>query len=145
MGDTGVAAIIPFYLTDFMWPHVKDMIQTIVDKAHGEMTLDTVKAKLKEDRALMITILDNETVKGLAIFQTEIFDTGKKVLVLSMAAGEMSFFSGKYDNVMIGLAKDLKCDEIRALGARMGWTKALKKAETNWEPLSTTLIYKLEK
>ena len=137
-------AIIPPYLIDLVWPTVSDIIGTIIRKAHGEMTLDTVKAKLKEDRALMVLLLDNDIVKGLGIFQTEVYDSGKKVLVLSMAAGDMEFFTGEYDNVFLDLAKNLQCDEIRAIGARLGWEKALEKSSTKWKKLSTTLIYKVE-
>jgi hypothetical protein len=62
-----------------------------------------------------------------------------------MAAGEMEFFTGEYDKVFLDLAEKLSCDEIRAIGARLGWDRALTKANTNWKNLSTTLIYKVEK
>ena len=137
--------IVPPLLVGLVWSHVVPFVESVIEKAHGEMTLDTVKAKLTEDRALLVLLLNGAEVKGFCIFQIEIFDSGKKVLVLGMAAGEMSFYTGEYDEFMIQLAKNLGCEEIRAIGARLGWEKALEKADTRWKKLSVTLIYDMEK
>jgi len=137
-------AAIPHYLIDFMWPFVENIISSIIAKAHGEMNLDTVKAKLKSDNALMILCLDGRSVKSLVILQVEVFDTGLRVLNVSMAGGSLDIFCGDYDEVLIAISKDLNCSEIRAIGARVGWEIQFKKSNPNWEKLSTTLIYKVE-
>jgi len=137
-------AAVPYYLIDFTWPHVKLIVESIIAKAHGEMNIDTVKAKLKSDSALLVICLDEAIVKGLAILQVEIFDTGLRVLNLSMAGGDVDIFTGEYDSTLLEIAKNLKCDEIRAIGARVGWDRFLNKKETNWKKISTTLTYKVE-
>lgn len=137
-------ALVPPNLIDFIWPSVEGLILSAVNKAHGEITTETVKEKLKADLALLVILLDKTEVKGLGVFQIDIFDSGKKVLLLTLAAGELSFFTGDYDEFMLTIAKNLGCEEIRAMGARLGWEKALKKAGTKWEPLNTILIYKAE-
>jgi hypothetical protein len=137
-------AAIPHYLIDFMWPFVQSIIDSIIARAHGEMNIDTVKAKLKSDTALLVVCLEDTIVKGLVILQVEAFDTGLRVLNLSMAGGDVDIFTGEYDNVLLDIAKNLKCDEIRAIGARVGWDRFLNKKETNWKKISTTLTYKVE-
>lgn len=137
-------AAIPHYLIDFIWPHIELIINSIISKAHGEMDLNTVKQKLKDDSALLVVCLKDTIVKGLVILQVETFDTGLRVLNLSMAGGDVDIFTGDYDTALLDIAKNLKCDEIRAIGARTGWERMLKRKDTNWGKLSTTLIYKLE-
>lgn len=136
-------AIVPISLIDFVWKSIEVMLESIINKAHGEMNLITVKQKLKEDRAVLLLALNEEEIKGLAIIQLEIFDTSKRVLNISMASGELNLFTGEYDDFIVKMAKDLKCEEIRAIGARVGWERALK--NTNWSAISSTLLYKLEK
>jgi hypothetical protein len=123
---------------------VTNIVQSIIDKAHGEMTITTVIEKLQNDKAMLVVCFDGIQVKGLVILQVEVFDTGLRVLNVSMGGGDISIFTGEYDSALLALAKDLECDEIRAIGARLGWENVLKKANTNWEKLSTTLIYKVE-
>lgn len=138
-------ALVPPTLIDFMWESIKSIIDSIIAKAHGEMNIDTVKQKLKSDAALLVVCLEKTTVKGLVILQVEIFDTGLRVLNLSMAGGDVDIFTGDYDTALLEIAKNLKCDEIRAMGARVGWERLLKKRVTNWKKISTTLTYKVEK
>ena len=137
-------AAVPHYFIDFMWSFVRDIVESIIAKAHGEMNIDTVKAKLKSDAALLVVCLEETVVKGLVILQVETFNTGLRVLNLSMAGGDVDIFTGEYDDVLLSIAKNLKCDEIRAIGARVGWDRFLNKKETNWKKISTTLTYKVE-
>jgi hypothetical protein len=139
-------AVIPHYLVSYMFSNtdVTSIVQSIIDKAHGEMTLITVIEKLQNGKAMLVVCFDGTQVKGLVILQVEVFDTGLRVLNVSMGGGDISIFTGEYDSALLALAKDLECDEIRAIGARLGWENVLKKANTNWEKLSTTLIHKVE-
>jgi hypothetical protein len=136
-------AHVPIGLVDFMWRHVESLVQAAVNKARGEITLETVKRKLKEDAALMVCLIDDGEINSMVVLQIENFDSGKKSLNVCLAAGKFGFFDGHYDECLTGIARSLGCDEIRAIGCRLGWERKLKNAGCKWQPLSTTLIYEV--
>lgn len=136
-------AHIPIGLVDYVWPDVQDLIKSAIDKAHGEMTLETVKQRLKDDSAMMVCLLEDDKINSLVVLQVENYDSGRKSLVVCLAAGKFGFFDGHYDEYLTGIAKNLGCDQIRALGCRLGWERKLKQAGCKWQPLSTTLIYEV--
>lgn len=134
---------IPIGLIDYIWPDVINFIESAINKAHGEITIVTVKERLKKDSALLVVAIEQEFIVGIAIFQKEVYDSGKTALILGLAAGNIDLFSGDYDDFMISLARNLNCDEIRAIGCRLGWSKKLKSLGSKWKELSTTLIYEV--
>lgn len=137
-------SLVPPTLINFIWKDIEYIIDSIISKAHGEMTIETVRKKLVDDNALLVICYDEYLIKGLIILQVEVFDSGLRVLNVSMAGGELDVFTGEYDPIMIEIAKNLKCDEIRAIGARVGWERMFKAKHPNWSKLSTTLMYKVE-
>jgi hypothetical protein len=138
-----IVAHVPVGLVDYMWNDVKGLLQSAINKAHGEITLETVKSRLKEDSALLVCLLVDNKINSLVVLQIENFDSGKKSLTVCLAAGKFGFFDGHYDECLTGIAKSLGCEQVRAIGCRLGWERKLKNAGCKWQPLSTTLIYEV--
>lgn len=136
-------ANIPIGLLDYVWKDVKDLLQSAISKSHGEITLESVKRRLEEDSAMLVCLLVEGTINSLVVLQIENYDSGKKSLIVALAAGKFGFFDGHYDEYLTNLAKNLGCDQIRALGCRLGWERKLKQSGCKWQPLSTTLIYEV--
>lgn len=136
-------AHIPIGLLDYVWKDVEDLLRSAISRAHGEITLETVISRLREDSAMLVCLLVDDKINSLVVLQIENYDSGKKSLVVALAAGKFSFFDGHYDEYLTGIAKNLGCDQIRALGCRLGWERKLKQSGCKWQPLSTTLIYEV--
>ncbi len=136
-------AALPQPLIEPIWPLVAPHIARVVKMVDDETTLEHVKAKALAGDVLIVAVSKGSDV--IAAFTADIreFDTGMKALYIPMLAGDnLNEWLHQAMNVMHAVAKDFKCDQMRACGRR-GWTKVLK--DIGWEEQYTVIKFDVEK
>lgn len=113
-------------MVDMIWPQVENMVELAVAESNDECSADEIKFKLEQSIMLMATItIDNKIVAALT-FDTRVFDSGKKVLLIITAGGTLlSEWMDAVDKVTTELAKRQGCSELYIIG-RKGWLRTLK-------------------
>ena len=126
MSDLTISTVPP-NLIDVMWSKLRPHLELVIDRAPDEVSLETVKAKLKKGDAMIITISDGETVVAVNTLEVQIFETGHKVLFIPMTGGErMEEWLDRFLDMAHAVARDLKCHELRGMACRKGWLRTLK-------------------
>ena len=135
---------VPISLVPLLWDKVVPILQRVVDISDGDISTDTVKARIVNGQSLLIVVTEKDTANMIAIFTAEIrtMDTGKRVIYAPIIAGdEMKGWLEDMCQFLHGLAVKENCTQIRGISARKGWIRALKKH--GLIEGTTTVSYKL--
>jgi len=109
------------------WPDVSPLLQKVVDVAPDELTLEGILNRvLKKQEDLMVVTLENTIVAAFTIGIHKV-DTGKKQLCIPVISGDdMPQWLADITEQVADLARDYGCYQVKALGARKGWSKVFK-------------------
>lgn len=141
--DNLIIAAVPATLIEVLWDKVTPHLQRVVDVAHGEITLDSVKAKLIRGDALLITISDQDSIIAVNTMEVRYFDSGRKAMFIPITGGDnLDLWMDRFLKVAKAIAKDHGCDELRGLAVRKGWMRKL--APYGWEEVHTVISCKIE-
>lgn len=131
-------AAVPWEMIDLIWDRVAPLIQKVVEKAHGEITLDSVKARLKTGNSLLITISRGSDIVAVNTMELRIMDSGLRAMFIPITGGsELDGWMDQFLEVAKALAKDYNCTELRGLAVRKGWMRVLEKQ--GWEEVHTII------
>lgn len=141
--DNYVISAVPITLVDVVWPQCIEHIQRVVDRAHGEITLDSVKSRLMTGNSLLVTISKGVEIVACNILEVRVMDSGLRALYIPITGGhDLDQWMPRFLEVAKAIGKDYKCKELRGLAVRKGWMRVLK--QYNWEEVHTVIKCDIE-
>ncbi|MCK4710642.1 MAG: hypothetical protein KAU21_18655 [Gammaproteobacteria bacterium] len=127
MSDLIISAV-PVTLVEFMFPRATHHLERVIAKAPNDINLETIKSDLLKGNKMLVVILDGDDVIAVNVLEKAVYDTGHAVLYIPITGGDrMDEWLERFMNFAHGVARDLKCDELRGMACRKGWLKALEK------------------
>jgi len=142
-GDEIVISAISADKIDLIWPLVEHHLQRVVDVAHGELTLYSIKGRLQDGMSILITINKGSEIIAVNTLEIRDFDSGLRALFIPITGGD---YLDEWKDMFLDVAKSIAiehgCDELRGIAVRDGWLRKLK--PDGWEPLHQIIRYKLE-
>jgi len=145
MADTDdyMISAVPIPLLEVIWPRCIEHIQRVVDRAHGEISLDSVKARLLRGDALLITISKGTDIVAVNTMEVRNFETGTKAMFIPITGGrDLDEWMPRFLEVAKAIAREHGCNELRGLSVRPGWLRKLSKY--GWETVHTVIKCKIE-
>jgi len=119
--------VIPTDMIPLTWPLVEPFMQKIVEQAPDELTLEKIRERLLVDEETLLTLQNKETLELTSALTCHVqeFDTGKKVLNITLLAGGncQDYWKEELLDQFDAIARRFGCSEIRGLGARRGWLR----------------------
>lgn len=141
--------IIPQELLIKTWPLVEEYFERIVEDNPDEVTIAGIQGRILRQEEYLTTVLseDNETIMGAFLFGFKPVDTGKRLLCVSILAGDDAALW--LDDIGVHLhtiAQHENCYEVRMLGCRRGWSRLIKSVTLKSPPgqESYTLKFKVK-
>lgn len=126
MNDYVISAV-PVTLVDVVWPQCIKHVQRVVDRAHGDITLESVKAKLMSGNALLITISKGSEIIAVNTMEVRTMDSGEKIMFIPITGGEgLNEWMPRFLDVAKAIAKDYGCSKLRGMSVRPAWERVLK-------------------
>lgn len=137
MGDYVVAGI-PQNLIEVLWDDLAPHLQRVVDVAHNEITLDSIKAKALRGDSLIVPICKGKEIVAVNTVEVRTFDSGEKALFIPVTGGdELDGWMEQFLEVAKGIAKDYQCTKLRGVAARKGWLRVLK--NQGWKEVNISI------
>ena len=131
MDSLNISAI-PITLIEVVWDRCVPHISRVVERSHGELSLESVKGTLLSGNSMLITISDGSDIIAVNIVQVRTMDTGLKCLYIPITGGDrLDEWMPRFLEVAKAIGKDLECTELCGLAVRRGWMKKL--APQGWE------------
>lgn len=120
-------SIVPVPLVDVLWGQVVPHLQKVVDRSHGELTLESVKARIKNADTLLVTISRGGSIVAINTLELRIFDSGKRAMFIPITGGsELDGWMPDFLALAKTIAREHNCSELRGLAVRPGWMKKLE-------------------
>lgn len=141
--DEYIISAIPVEMIDPIWPMAEPHLQKVVDVAHGEVTLESLKMRFLSLSAILLTINKGLNIVAVNSLEIRTFDSGVRAMFIPVTGGsELDGWYNQFMEVAISIAKEHGCTELRGLAARRGWLRKLE--PLGWETLHQVVRYKLE-
>lgn len=143
MPDKYMISAVPVPLIEVVWPQCIEHIQRVVEKAHGEITLESVKARLMTGNSLLVTISKGVEIVACNILEVRVMDSGLRALYIPITGGnDLDKWMPRFLEVAKAIATDYQCTELRGLAVRKGWMRVLK--SHGWEEVHTVIKCNIE-
>jgi len=127
MSNELIISPIPIPLVNYVWNDCSPILYRAIKMAEQDLTLQTTKEALLRGDQSLFTVIDNDKIIATTLIEFITFDTGHKVLMIPVVAGDrMGEWAERFLNICHIIAESENCDEIRSLSMRKGWKKFLK-------------------
>ena len=141
--DDYIIAAVPVTLIDVVWSQCIKHIERVVERSHGELTLESVKEKLLKGNALLVTINKGSEIVAVNTMEVRIFESGVRAMYIPITGGDdLDGWQEQFEKVAGAIAKDFNCTELRALAVRRGWEKKL--IPSGWENVHMVMRKQIE-
>lgn len=111
---------------DQIWPRIKDHIQMALDHSKGELSINTLKKRLDENRSLLLLASDGADILASIVCELVDTDSGRVCNIVTAGGEKADTWLDEWYNQIVPIAKDQGCVRI-SLNGRKGWEKKLKK------------------
>ena len=140
-----VEVIHPIML-DEVWDQCEPHLQRVVDRSHGELTLDSIKSKVITSNCILFAIYKGDKIIAVNTAETRVMESGLKALFIPITCGEhLDEWMVPFLDVAKSIAKRFGCTELRGLSVRTvkdAWTRKLE--SQGWEALHTVIKCNIE-
>lgn len=124
--DKYLIAVVPMTMIELVWAKVIPHLQRVVDVAHGEITLETVKNRLISGKSLLVTISQGDQIIAINTLELRVMDSGLRAMFIPITGGDdLDGWMPQFLVMANAIAKDYQCTELRGLSVRAGWMKKL--------------------
>lgn len=119
------------------WGEIEPFVSAAVDESNGELTVESIKAKVESGEIAIATVFSDETLVAAISFDIIEFDSGMRVINIQCAGGTMmdKWFE-QVEAIANNLAKSHNCTKIYIIG-RKGWARQMK--SLGYEPIHTVI------
>jgi len=130
-------------MLDLLWHQIEPLLQLAVDTSEGETTTEDIYIKTRNGDVLILCMCDGPIIDAVLTLQVITYLNGKRALCMPMVGGKyLDEWMNEGMEVVLQIARDMKCEEVRGYAARTGWLRKLK--HTKWKELYTTICYKVD-
>jgi hypothetical protein len=145
MGTIRVVALPVDYL-EMLWERILPHLEVALEHAQGECTTETMKERALKGDILILTVNKDKEIVAVITLMTDIFDTGTKVLIIGTVGSAINFPMSEWEiqanRVILAIAKDLGCTQLRAHAGRKGWARLA--SDRGWKEAYVTYIHEVE-
>ncbi len=135
-------AAVPCAMINLIWDRVEPLLQMVVDKSPEDIVSEVTKGELLKGNLLLVTVSRGSDIVAINVLDVRTLDSGIKALYICITAGsEMDLWMDNFLEIVLAIAKDYNCAELRGFAVRNGWIRKLK--PYGWEELFVTLRYKI--
>lgn len=134
MNEVGkyIIAAVPATMIELVWDKVEPHLQRVVDRAHNEITMDSVKARLVSGNALLVTISQDDEIVAINTMEVRVMESGLRTMYIPITGGgDLDTWMDEFLEIAKAIARDYNCTELRGLAVRRGWLKKLE--QHGWE------------
>lgn len=129
-------------MINIIWDKVEPLIKMVEQKSPEDIVSEVTKQELIKGNLVLVTISRGSDIIAIHILDVRTLDSGIKVLYIPIIAGsEMELWMDDFLEILVAIAKNYGCAELRGLAVRNGWLRKLK--PYGWEELFTTIRYKI--
>jgi hypothetical protein len=117
----------PTTLTAQEWQPLRLLLWAAIDRSNGEADPDATLIDVVRGRAQLWGVRKHEEIQGVVVTKVLRFPSGKKTLLIELAAGndltfdEMRGIMGRLEHY----GRVMECEAVRIYG-RQGWAKVLE-------------------
>jgi len=141
--DEITIAACPPQMLAAVWDQCIPFLEKVVARSHGEITIDSVKARLQRADSLLVVICDGTEVIGACVVEVRVMDSGLRALFIPIVGGTRMFeWMDQFLEIAKAIAKDYDCTELRGMAVRKGWMRILKAHK--WEEVHQVVKCKLD-
>ena len=134
-------SIVPSNMVEMVWDKVGPMIQTVVDLVPTNFCINAQKEYLVTGEKVLIAVTEDEKLLAVITSEIQTFETGFKILYVPIVSGSrMREWMDDVMTVLISLAKQHGCKEIRGQGLKDSWGRTMKK----YDMKKVSTIFKME-
>ena len=108
------------------WPRVKGHIQAALDKAKGELSIETIKDRLLNKTSMLLVAADGIVILASIVCELVETESGRVCHIIAAGGKHADTWLDEWYNQIVPIAKDQGCVRI-SLNGRKGWEKKLKK------------------
>lgn len=136
--DNIVIAACPATLIGLIWDRVVPHLEKPIALSHGEVTLESIKARIMSSDVLLITVSRGTEIIAVNTVEVRTSESGLRALYIPLIGGsEMNEWMDRFLDIVRAIAKDFNCTELRGIAARKGWMRKLK--PLGWSEVSTII------
>jgi len=136
--DGLIIAAVPQTMIHLIWDMVAPHLARPIALSHGEVTLESIKRRLIEGEALLLTVSRGADVVAVNTLEVRTSESGLRTLYIPLIGGsEMDDWMYRCIEVARAIAKDFNCTELRGIAARKGWMRKL--APMGWSEVATII------
>lgn len=118
---------VPSANLPLVWDRIYNHLERVVDSAHGDITMISLREELLQGQAGLLVIHSGEEIVAAVCVEVRTMPSGKRILMVPIVGGEdMVNWIDQLNAEVKRLKKTLLCDAIRGAG-RPGWVRELKK------------------
>lgn len=108
------------------WDEIEPFVSAAVDESNGELTAESVKARVEIGEIAIATVFSDDTLVAAISFDIVEFDSGLRVINIQCAGGTMMHqWFEQVEAIANNLAKHHNCTKIYIIG-RQGWARQMK-------------------
>ena len=116
-------AAIPTHQLHVIWPLVVPHLEKVVDVAHGDLTLTSIRNKLTSGGAQLMAISRGNEIVAATTVEIVTMESGKRCLATMIIGGaDSGEWGDQYLTKLQELAREALCDCVRGCG-RLGWAR----------------------
>jgi hypothetical protein len=136
--DSVIIAAVPASMIPLVWDRVVPQLEKPIALSHGEVTLDSIKARIMSGDVLLITVSRGIEIIAVNTVEVRESESGLRALYIPLIGGsEMEEWMDRFLKIVKAIAKDFNCTELRGIAARKGWMRKLK--PLGWSEVSTII------
>lgn len=125
--DDYIIAAVPATCIELLWDRCVPHINRVIERAHGEITLEGLKKRLIAGNTLLVTVSKGADIIAVNTLEVRTFDSGKKALFIPVVGGsDVDTWIDRFLVIAKAIAKDHGCEELRGMAVRPGWMKKLE-------------------
>jgi hypothetical protein len=109
------------------WDELLIHIERVVRVSNNEFSAESIKQRILSNNGMMMVVYEDEQIKAVNTAEVVTFDSGKRALMIPIFEGDDLFTWGpSWLEMLVDIAKEYNCTELRGLAVRGGWSRALK-------------------
>lgn len=129
-------------MINIIWDKVEPLIKMVEQKSPEDIVSEVTKQELIKGNLVLATISRGSDIIAIHVLDVRTLDSGTKILYIPIIAGsEMELWMDDFLEILVAIAKNYGCAELRGLAVRDGWLRKLK--PYGWEEIFTTIRYKI--
>lgn len=119
---------VPPGLIDSAWPRVVELLTPAFEYGNGELELEDVLERLKDNRMWLLTIIDDGRMVAAAVLELVQYPRKRSLRIVALGGSGLENWMVELQRATNEMAKRVDASFVEIQG-RPGWERALRKLE----------------